>query len=210
MNTHRMNCNEAREKLPLYVGGDLDREILEALRAHLERCDGCHAQVQQAMQARRELVLAFRERTQGTKPELWSAIRARLVDEGRILEDERGRPVGPSLARSEAGAPLRARHLRWTRVLAPLAAAALVLFVLQLSGAFSELPGERGLAPAPAPRDGGMQVVEVPPARGALIRVQADEALEQPAAFRARSERGQNQAGDGAVSLTSFESDPWK
>lgn len=209
MNTHRMNCTEAREKLPLYVGGDLDREVLETLRSHLERCDECHRMVQQAVQARRELVLAFRERTEGPKPDLWSGIRAQLVSEGRILEDGQGRPLRPEFAVEAGRAPARGRRLQWTRVLAPLAAAAVVLFVLQLSGAFHELPGKRGLAPAPAPRDGGSVVAEQS-APGGLIRVNPDEALELPAVYRARGERSRPASADGAVSLTSFESDPWK
>lgn len=207
MNTHRMNCTEAREKLPLYVGGDLDRDVLETLRAHLERCDECHRKVQEAMQARRELVLAFRERSQGPKPDLWSGIRAQLVSEGRILEDARGRPVTPS---ETFPSRVRTRRAPWTRVLAPLAAAALVLFVLQLSGAFSELSGKRSLAPATPPRDGGGLVAEQTPVSGGLIRVSPDEALPMPAPFQNRGQRARPASADGNVSLTSFESDPWK
>jgi len=204
MNTHRMSCTEAREKLPLYVGGDLDREVLETLRSHLERCSECHQLVQEAMGARRELVLAFRERSQGQKPELWTGIRAALVAEGRILEDAGGRPVRPlALPRGHAARPARAR---WSRALAPLAAAALVLFVVQLSGVFSELPGPKGVRPAPAPRNGGSLVVApapVPPG-GGLIQVDAHEAVSLPAAFRAARGARPSATGNGDVALTSF------
>lgn len=203
-----MNCTEAREKLPLYVGGDLDREALESLRSHLERCDECHRKVQEAVHARRELVLAFRERAQGPKLDLWSGIRAQLVAEGRILEDELGQPVRPGHSAEGAGVRARGRRLQWTRVLAPLAAAGLVLFVLHLSGAFAELPGKRSLQSAP--QDGAGLVVQERPAAGGLIRVQPGEALEMPAVYRSREERTRQPAGNEAVSLTSFESDPWK
>lgn len=205
MNTQRMSCTEAREKLPLYVGGDLDREVLETLRAHLERCAECHSKVQEAVAARRELVLAFRERTQVQKPDLWSGIRATLVAEGRILEDAEGRP-----ARSELRPLSAARRPRWSRALAPLAAAALVLFVVQLSGVFSEFPGGgKNALPAPPPRDVGNLVI-VPAPVGGLIPVDAGESVGVPAAYRAAGER-RIPAANGAVSLTSseiFEVDP--
>lgn len=208
MNTHRMSCNEAREKLPLYVGGDLDREVLETLRSHLERCADCHRQVQAAVAARRELVLAFRERVQGEKPDLWTGIRAQLVAEGRILEDAGGRPVRP-LETSESFTHAR-RRLRWSRALAPLAAAAVVLFVLQLSGVFSELSGPKHDRPATTPRGGGNLVVAptTPPARPAgLIRVDASEPLSSPAKYvDPRGTRMPSTGGD--VSLTSLRTNP--
>lgn len=212
MNTHRMSCNEAREKLPLYVGGDLDREVQETLRSHLERCADCHRQVQEAVAARRELVLAFRERVQGEKPDLWTGIRAQLVAEGRILEDAGGRPVRPLRApESLVRVP---RPLRWSRALAPLAAAAMVLFVLQLSGVFSELPGGKPARPAQTPREGGNLVVAptAPPAApGGLIQVDAREPLSMPALFRPVRGSRPAQTVDGDASLTSFETrTDWK
>jgi anti-sigma factor RsiW len=206
MNTQRMSCTEAREKLPLYVGGDLDREVLENLRSHLERCAECHAKVQEAVAARRELVLAFRERSQGLKPDLWSGIRAKLVAEGRILEDAEGRPAR-SEARRGTVRPLRAG---WSQVLAPLAAAALVLFVVQLSGVFSERSlGEKPVRPGPQLHDAGSLVVAptLPPSGGGLIQVEASEAVTMPAAFRAPRDGRVAPRADGAVSLTSFETD---
>lgn len=215
MNTQRMSCTEAREKLPLYVGGDLDREVLECLRAHLERCAECHSKVQEAVTARRELVLAFRERTQGQKPDLWSGIRATLVAEGRILEDADGRPAHSDF---RPGQRPGLRRPRWSRALAPLAAAAVVLFVVQLSGVFSELsPGGKAVRPAPAPRDGGTVVLApaalTPPAAGGLIQVDAREDVPNPFVYRGGRE-GRAPAGNAAVSLTSFETSPdsseWK
>ena len=212
MNTHRMSCTEAREKLPLYVGGDLDREVLETLRSHLERCADCHRLVQESVAARRELVLSFRERVQGPKPDLWSGIRAQLVAEGRILEDAGGRPVRPlGSPETLARAP---RTLRWSRALAPLAAAAVLLFVLQLSGVFPELSKGKNIHPAPTPRDGGSLVVvpTTPPAvSGGLIQVDAREALVQPAKYRDPRGARSGAATSGDVSLTSLRSNPdWK
>jgi hypothetical protein len=212
MNTHRMSCTEAREKLPLYVGGDLDREVQETLRSHLERCADCHRLVQEAVAARRELVLSFRERVQGPKPDLWSGIRAQLVAEGRILEDANGRPVRP-LGTPDTFTRVP-RPLRWSRALAPLAAAAVLLGVLQLSGVFSELSSGKPIRPAPTPRDGGSIVVapSLPPAlNGGLIQVPAHEALTQPAKYRDARGTRTSPATSGDVSLTSLRSNPdWK
>ena len=212
MNTHRMSCTEAREKLPLYVGGDLDREVQETLRSHLERCSECHRLVQEAVAARRELVLAFRERVQGEPPALWSGIRAKLVAEGRILEDAGGRPVRPHAGRETL--TRRPRELRWSRALAPLAAAAVLLFVLQLSGVFSELSGKKPIRPAPTPRGGGnLVVVPTPPpaVAGGLIQVDAREALDPVVKYRDPRELRPSSATSGDVSLTSVRTNPeWK
>ena len=36
-----MNCNHAKDTLPLYVGGDLDAADADQMSAHLQRCAGC-------------------------------------------------------------------------------------------------------------------------------------------------------------------------
>jgi len=40
-----MNCDRIRERLTQYLLGDLDEATMEEIRAHLETCDGCRAEV---------------------------------------------------------------------------------------------------------------------------------------------------------------------
>jgi len=143
-----MTCGEAREKLLLYVGGDLDAEVLQAVQTHLGRCPECARRAAAAERARRSLVSALREREEvAAGPSLWPGIRATLKAEG-ILQPADRQGASPT-------AP-RPRRARWTLSLAPLAAAAALLLVTQLSGTFRSAGGPQ-VAPGPAG-----PVVEVP------------------------------------------------
>lgn len=143
MNTDKMTCGEAREKLLLYVGGDLDADILEAVAVHLERCDECARKAEAGMRARRSLVSALHERQEGARqPSLWPGIRSTLLAEG-ILHEPMANPVLRPLA------PLGPRRARWTLALVPLAAAAALLLVTEWSGSFRSTGGGRIL---PNPR----------------------------------------------------------
>lgn len=136
MNTPRMSCGEAREKLPLYVGGDLDPEVLETVRGHLDACDECARRAVAAVRARRELVSALRENGAG-RPALWPGIRAALRAEGLVNE-------GPKPASTPAPVRARTSRPRWTWALVPAVAAAAVLAVLQVSSLVSRgTPSER-------------------------------------------------------------------
>lgn len=129
MNTDRMSCGEAREKLPLFVGGDLDRDVLEAVRSHVETCGTCAERAAQATRARRELVSAFRSREADVaNPELWPGIRAALRTEGLIRDGDRPLTLPATARRSGV------RRARWAWALAPLAAAAAVVAIVELSG----------------------------------------------------------------------------
>lgn len=211
--TNPMSCGEAREKLPLYVGGDLDPDVLEAVRAHFQECSACAEQSFEAQRARRELVAAFRQPEALTlSPNLWPGIRATLRAEGRVRD-----AVAP--VRLPA-APARARRPHWTWAFAPVAAAAALLLVAQLGGGGLER-APRTLPVADAPRTAPTtEVVLAPPAsspvsgdgtlapdgplpRGALKRVPPDK-VQQLRAFQPR--QGEVDPG-GNASLASFGSD---
>ncbi len=132
MNTDRMSCAEVLEWIPLYVGGDLDTEALEAVGTHLALCEGCARRAGEAARARRALVAAFRARAADTlQPDLWPGIRATLRSEGLIHEE-------PAL-RTLAGARAP-RRFRLLRTLVPVAAAASLFALLQLGGWLRSAP----------------------------------------------------------------------
>jgi hypothetical protein len=179
MNTDRMSCGEAREKLPLYVGGDLDRDVLDAVRTHLETCAECARRGAGSARARRELVSAFHAaEADVANPELWPGIRAVLRAEGLIRD-----PARPLVLPASARRPHAARRVRWALALAPLAAAAAVLAIVELSGlsAGKSVPheltpsGGRGeiVMDRPLPEAPGMIV----PVGAGLQRVGPDEAM---------------------------------
>jgi len=49
MNTDRIRCSEVRERLPLYMGGDLDPDVLEGVAAHLAGCGECSKMADDAL-----------------------------------------------------------------------------------------------------------------------------------------------------------------
>lgn len=176
MNNDRMSCGEACEKLPLFVGGDLDPDVLESVRRHLEFCSACAARAAEALRARRELVAAFRSREADfVRPELWSGIRSKLRTEGLVREAGK-----PTVLDSVPGASRRTRGTRWSLALAPLVAAAVVLFVLELSGAFRAGEGSQVLPSPEGPRSSGPELVGNPATLpvGGLQPIPADEASE--------------------------------
>lgn len=168
MNANRTSCGEVRERLPLYVGGDLDLDVLDSVRGHLELCRECAVRADDALRARRELVAAFRAREADVaRPELWPAIRATLRAEGLI--HEAGQSAAPRSVSVRA---------RWSLALAPLAAAAVMLAIVQLSGWVEK--GGHSVQPIPEGPRVSEVAVDLPvsaPATGTLRTIPADESL---------------------------------
>lgn len=112
MNIKKSSCKEVLDRLPLYVGGELDSVDAELVLAHLGHCARCAGEEQMLERAQ----VAFRASLQApvneiADPDLWSGIRASLVAEDlirdgstrevlpagkrkslRVLENERSRP----------------------------------------------------------------------------------------------------------------------
>lgn len=127
MNTERISCGEVREKLPLYVGGDLDSDVLEAVRGHLDRCGECARRAASDQRARRELLAALRAEGGPLEPSgLWPALRATLRQEGLIHEAREPLAL--------PAAPARPRSRRWSWAMVPVAAAAALLLATDLGG----------------------------------------------------------------------------
>ena len=204
MNTHRMSCAEVTEKLPLFVGGDLDVEVLEAVRGHLDLCAECARRAGEASRARRALVAAFRE-VDPSRPELWSGIRSTLRAEGLIREPGK-RELAHPLAQNAQRA--RSNRVRWGLLLTLMAAAAAILVVVQLGGFFAwpsnkalprpeVAPGfgaTQGVAfqPLSSPRNGTLQ--NVPPTRDPIVLMP----------YRARSQRT-SQSVEGGISAVALD-----
>lgn len=170
-----MSCGEARERLPLYVGGDLDPDVLESVRDHLGACGECARQAAGALRARREMVSALRSREVAqVRPALWPGIRATLRAEGLVRESS-AIPASPPVASRAA------RPARWGWVLVPAAAAAMLLVLMQFSAVFMRrsLPGSA----APRPQESNTEVVDAPvanPPAGGLQRVDPRDGLLLP------------------------------
>lgn len=203
--TDLLRCSDVAEKLPLFVGGDLEPDGLEAVRGHLARCERCVEELQVASSARTALLGALQAGEGATAHgegglDLWPGIRAALEREGRLgASAQRSRPVPPTP--SMAPGPLRGRAplLSFRRPRAVAAAAALLLTLGPLALWSSWGPwaiGGRGAgAPSgPAPADvvvsgpaapGGVPLLasEAAPAAGRLRRVlPGEEALADTAA----------------------------
>lgn len=148
-----LQCPECLERLPLYVGEDLEPLGHAAVTRHLERCPTCRAQAARAGAARDRLRGVLDASLRSTsRAGLWPGVRARLVEEGLLGADDerpaRPAPAVPAPPALAAGAtPPRA--FRGLRLLAPLAAAAALLLTL-----FAGDPFGRREAPAGALADG--------------------------------------------------------
>jgi hypothetical protein len=106
------------------------------VRAHLAECGDCARRARRADLARRRLTQALDEGGSGRNPSLWPGIRTTLLAERLIRTDEAGEPTVE-----------RIRGRGFVRWLAPLAAAAALVAVLQ--GTTGLFEGAEPLAPAP-------------------------------------------------------------
>ena len=171
MKQSKANCTEVEGLLPLYVGGDLEREDASSVGRHIEGCAACAGQLERAEIARRELRRGLAALVDGREPQLWPAIREQLAREGLFREAGDLTPV-PALAErrllvpggNQERRPYNTRILRQVGALA--ASLALIFFVgrnldLGSGGAPDSLggsPDSSGLARelgSPAPSDPG-------------------------------------------------------
>lgn len=183
------DCGETKEKLPLFVGGDLDGESHASVRAHLEACRACAERARTAQRAREALVRAIQPPAGGVGgPSLWPGVRAALVAEGRL------QPAALPGAEGFARTGTRGR-LRW---LAPLAAAAALIAVLQGTGWLERAEPEKALPGVP-------QVAAPETPRGGTLQRIAPQEVEALVPFQARRQELENPNWlPGTVSTAGF------
>lgn len=149
----KTSCSEARNELPLFVGGDLEPETQERVARHLEHCASCRAALERAQAARDALRSHLADPAVDLhRPELWGAIRASLLESGKL------RPVPATEALSSLSSTPKAAPKGRLLRLVPVAAAAAGLFFL------GTLAGRGG----PQPLGGESAVTE----SGALVQEQ--------------------------------------
>ncbi len=176
-------CEDVLERLPLYVGGDLDGPEQDGIAAHLALCASCAEEAAAASLARVAFVEALAAE-KGERAELWPGIRERMLAEGLLREPA---PVlsGPGSALSDPGRALsdpgralsdpgrapsdpggvdrKPTRLRIVRMAGMLAAAAVIIFLAVLEDPLGFF--EDGNSPTPPPIDSPV-VVELTPAEG--------------------------------------------
>ena len=131
------SCSQVRERLPLYVGEDLEAGVMVLVRRHLAECGACRRAADRAAQARGAFATHLAEEAL-LQPNLWAGLRAELVREGRIQASphEANRDANRSVATPEGPRPLAAesgvRRPRLLRYAGGLAAAAAIVMVATL------------------------------------------------------------------------------
>lgn len=134
------NCVDVQNALHLYVGDDLEPEVLRAVARHLDGCAGCRALAEDASAAR-DAFRSLGDRTPPAPP-VWAAVRSELVREGLV-----------------AGAPVARRSSWWIVPAAAAASVAAVLVTLALRGDPAVTPQDR-VQPIAGPRPVALQPVQ--------------------------------------------------
>ncbi len=113
MTDESLTCPDVLEKIPLYVGDDLEDLDRADVGLHLSDCASCRRELEEARKARAAFVGHLDRSLEGpSSPSLWPAVRQGLLEEGLLSEPRSVRPSpGP-------------------RRLLPLAAAAVLLVAL--------------------------------------------------------------------------------
>lgn len=185
------SCSIVREKLPLYVGGDLDPDGQELVRSHLDGCGDCARDAAAAAHARDVFRTHLRRETQErgasdgalsstearSAASLWDGVRAELVREGRILTEVTLTTRAAEGARADSAPAVPAGRVFTGRFGGRIAVAAALLLGIYLGPRLlDEAPaptgmsgGEAGLAVSPASQGfgGGPSLVQAPAGSGA-------------------------------------------
>jgi len=194
-------CSEIRERIPLFIGGDLDLEVLDSVSEHLQGCSACRSVAESASRGREALVATLRQHEPDYRaPGLWAGVRAGLVASGTLdgvhTTDARSTdstPAAPALPSrrpvlvdpdTASGDPPRLRALasdggseersllRRASGWVGLAAAACALFFLFSGGDDPRSPGRTDRSAAPvAGEPGGPGPIETLPAPPADARL---------------------------------------
>ena len=125
-----LRCSDVLERVLLFVGDDLESDVQESVARHLRDCSECRAEEARAREARERFRGAMDDSLRtSSKAGLWTGIRSQLVEEGLLGS-------GSNADESVSSAPAPVRTSRPLRILAPLAAAAAVLFAFFLTDSF--------------------------------------------------------------------------
>lgn len=164
-----IDCDAFGDKLPLYVGGDLDADVLAACDAHLADCAACRSALERARRARQTYFevshAAVARDLEELQLDLWPAVRDELRRDGPLAPtEERGAPSQPLAlglpSETEAATPERApAGSRFALLRGGLltAAAALVAVFAWPSAPDGDTPGGSGEGtPAVAVSDEGL------------------------------------------------------
>lgn len=95
-------CSEIRERIPLFIGGDLDLEVLDSVSEHLRGCSACRRVMESAKRGREALVATLRQHEPDYRaPGLWAGVRAGLLASGALGDamatDARNTDTAPAL-----------------------------------------------------------------------------------------------------------------
>ena len=105
MKDTKANCTEVRDRLPLFVGGDLEADALEFVGAHVAECGECGQEAAAAARAREvfrsavSLSVAQPVNERDGDSGLWTGIRSSLVAEGILTPAQRSTPLTSSATR---------------------------------------------------------------------------------------------------------------
>jgi anti-sigma factor RsiW len=90
MNETKTICTEVEGLLPLYVGGDLEKDQLSLVSEHLQKCTPCTTAFGRTRNARGLLRAELIDLVDGREPQLWPALREQLQAEGLFKQTARG------------------------------------------------------------------------------------------------------------------------
>ncbi|MHC4379079.1 MAG: zf-HC2 domain-containing protein [Planctomycetota bacterium] len=109
---HPIDCDAFGDKLPLFVGGDLDADVLASCDTHLAQCAPCRGALERAQRARQTYFevshAAVAQDLEELQLDLWPAVRDELRREGVLQTAPNAQPLAlglPAAGDVEAQAP---------------------------------------------------------------------------------------------------------
>ena len=164
MKDTKTTCTEVEGLLPLYVGGDLEKDQLDFVAGHLPGCTDCAEAFSRTRQARGLLRTELLDLVEGREPQLWPALREQLQAEGLFKHAASGAPEGsvqssPSKLEPQTVQAPVLTHPRWRRVAGLAASVAAVLFLGKMADfGGGDLQGPQDRSAGPAVAGGGAEI----------------------------------------------------
>ena len=161
MKDTKTTCTEVEGLLPLYVGGDLEKDQLDFVAGHLQGCTDCAKAFSRTREARGLLRTELLDLVEGREPQLWPALREQLQAEGLLQQAASGVPVdsnqsSPSKLEPAAALASVLAHPRWRRTAGLAAGIAAVIALGKMAPLGGDDPlGPNDLGASPALAEGG-------------------------------------------------------